>query len=254
MIVYFFIGFLGLCMGSFLSVIVSRLDRKGGILMGRSECPDCHKILAWYDLIPVLSYVLLRGRCRYCSSRISIVYPLFELTSSLVFISYFLVNGLNLGIEDIYYLSLLVLLTSLIFFDALYLILPDKIVIPMALLAILYDIFFRRVELLNLLLSAFLFSLVFAIIYLISKGRAMGFGDVKLALALGLIFGYPVGFFSIIIAVWAAALWGLALVVTGKANLKTALPFGSYLSASAIFFIICGKIIEKIDLINIFSN
>ena len=112
-------------------------------------------------------------------------------------------------------------------------------------MALLYDIFFRFTQLSSLLLSGFLFSLGFAIIYLVSQGRAMGFGDVKLVLAIGLILGYPLGFFSVIMAIWIAALWGVVLMASKRANLKTALPFGSFLSVAAIVFIIFSKSIEE---------
>ncbi len=250
---YIFIGLLGLSLGSFMSVIVFRLDRKEGILTGRSECPKCHKQLAWYDLVPVLSYLILRGKCRYCGSKISIIYPMVELTTAVIMVSYFWVNGFNLGLSGVYYSALIFMLAALIFFDILYLILPDKIVFSLAGLSLLYDIFFRSTELISLLVSGFLFTLAFAIIYIVYNGKAMGFGDVKLALAIGFILGYPMGFFAVVLAIWSAALWGIGMMVLKKATLKTALPFGSFLSATTIFFIIFEKVIhEKIFFYNYF--
>ena len=85
--VFIFILLFGLCVGSFLSVLVSRLDRKSGIISGRSECPKCNERLAWYDLIPVISIILLRFRCRKCKYRIALVYPAIEILTGIVFVA-----------------------------------------------------------------------------------------------------------------------------------------------------------------------
>lgn len=250
---YTYIFVIGLCLGSFLNVVLFRLDRKSGILTGRSECQNCLHRLHWYDLVPLFSYLYLRGNCRYCKTEISIIYPLVEFVTGSAVLAYFLVNGPIFGIYSIHHLLIISLFLLLIFFDALYLILPDKITFSVITAAILFDIIFRKPDLLNLTLSGFLFSLVFAIIYLGSHGRWMGFGDVKLVFAIGLVLGYPLGFFAIISAVWVAAFWGLALVALKKANLKTALPFGSFLSGATIVFIILKDVIlQKINIYQYF--
>ncbi|MDP3696575.1 MAG: prepilin peptidase [Candidatus Taylorbacteria bacterium] len=244
---YILIFLVGLCVGSFLNVLLFRLDRKDGILMGRSECRNCLHQLHWYDLIPLVSYLYLGGNCRYCKAKISIIYPLVELTAGLAVFSYFWVNNPMFGISGTFPIVFIVLFLLLIFFDALYLILPDKIVFTAIGVALVYDIIFRKPDLPNLLLSGFLFSLAFAIIYLVSRGEWMGFGDVKLVFAIGLVLGYPLGLFSVMTAIWIAALWGVVLLLLKKATRKTALPFGSFLSASAIIFIIFQNVItEKI--------
>ena len=246
----FFIAVIGLVFGSFLSVLVTRLDKKEGIVAGRSECPNCYHKLGWYDLAPLFSFIFIGGRCRYCKHSISLFYPTIELTTSLVLVSYFLFNGLVLNISSFYHITLLVLLVSLIFFDYLYLILPDKILVVMGLLALFFSIFYKPNELIHLFIFGFLFALGFAIIYLVSKGGAIGFGDVKLVFIIGLILGYPLGLLAIIFAIWGGALWGLVLMGFGKATRKTALPFGSFLSLSTIIFIIFNNgIQEKIDTI-----
>ena len=187
----------------------------------------------------------LVGKCRYCKSRISPVYPMIELVMALVVTLYFWVNGFIWGQVVVYHLTLLVLLVSLIFFDLLYFILPDKITFSLAGLVLFYDIFFRRLELTTLFLTGFLLALGFGIIYLVSRGRLMGFGDVKLVFVVGLILGYPLGLFTVIMAIWSAALLGLGLILLQRATLKTALPFGSFLSAATIIFIIFGNTIEE---------
>jgi prepilin signal peptidase PulO-like enzyme (type II secretory pathway) len=242
---YIFTFFTGLCVGSFVNVLLFRLDKKSGIINGRSECQKCLKQLNWYDLIPVISFLYLRGKCRYCKSSISIIYPITEFVTASVLTLYFLVNGFYLGWSLIFLLVILILLVSLVFFDVLYLILPDKVVFTLIGVAVFYGLFLRFPELNNLLLSGFLFGLAFAILYIASKGAWMGFGDVKLVLAIGLILGYPLGFFVIIISIWTAALLGIVLIIFNRANLKTALPFGSFLSVMTIIFIIFQDVIYK---------
>lgn len=242
-LIYIYIFIIGLSMGSFINVLIARLDKKGGILTGRSECPNCHTQLSWLDLIPVVSYIFLMGKCRYCKIKISAVYPIIELTTASFILAYFVFNGLSLGIEAYYHVVLISMLISLAFFDYLYYILPDKINFSLILIALVYNILFSQPELINLFTSSFLFAGSFAIIYLVTSGRGMGFGDVKLVLAIGLILGYPLGLFSIILAIWSAAICGIALILFKKANLKTALPLGSFLSVSTLFFIIFERII-----------
>lgn len=207
-------------------------------MTGRSECPECLKQLRWSDLIPLLSYFKLRGKCRYCKKEISYIYPLTEAATAAVVTLYFFINGLDFSFASGFYLIVIIMFVVLTFFDALYFILPDKIVFTAIGAALAYDIAFRKPELYNLLLSGFVFSLVFAIIYLVSRGEWMGFGDVKLVFAIGLVLGYPLGLIAMVVAVWTAALLGIILILLKKATRKTALPFGSFLSASTIIFII----------------
>ena len=253
MLLYFLIFFIGLCFGSFLNVLLFRLDRKKGIVMGRSECTKCLKQLGWYDLIPLISYLKLRGKCRYCQKPISVIYSLTELVTASAVTLYFGANGLYLGPSEIFYVFTLVLMVALIFFDALYLILPDKIVLALGGVAVIYGAVLRNSDFINLLVSGFSFGLAFAILYVVSRWRWMGFGDVKLAFVIGSILGYPLGFFAIIVAIWVAALAGVVLMALKKANLKTALPFGSFMAGSTIIFVIFKNVIEeKISFLNSF--
>lgn len=250
---YLYIFIVGLSVGSFFNVVLLRLDRKDGILTGRSECPKCSRQLKWYDLIPLVSYLYLRGNCRYCKAEISIIYPIVELITGLSFLAYFVINNPVLTVASLFPPMMIGLFLLLGFFDTLYLILPDKIVFSVISLVSAFDLIYRKSELYNLFLSGLLFGLAFGIIYLVSRGEWMGFGDVKLVFAIGLVLGYPFGFFAITAAIWVAALWGIVLILFNKANLKTALPFGSFLSGAVIFFLILKDVIaEKISLYQYF--
>ena len=264
-----FIFLIGLSLGSFLNVVIFRLDKpltfaetnpaghsnayprkvrgkRGGFLTGRSECPKCLKRLKWYDLFPVLSYVFLGGRCRNCKEKISLVYPLAELITAFCFLLFYTVSKPVFGAEDFYYLLIIVSFVALIFFDYLYFLLPDKIILPLTVIAILFDYFFRRPEFTVLLLSALIMGGIFAIIHIASKGVWTGFGDAKLLFLIGLTLRYPLGFLSMTLSVWMAALTGIGLIILGKASRKTALPFGSLLAGVSILIIIFQNEIQKI--------
>ncbi|MDO8658700.1 MAG: prepilin peptidase [Candidatus Levybacteria bacterium] len=239
---------IGLSIGSFLNVLIFRLDKRGGILTGRSECPKCGKQLKWYDLFPVVSYVFLARKCRYCKTDISFVYPLVEFLTGLSFVAIYIsftnqTLSLTMGL---FYVLIISVFISIILFDYLYFLIPDKIILPTITITILFNYFFRQPEFMTLLLSALTLSGIFAIMYLVSKGEWVGLGDAKLLFLIGLVLGYPLGFLSMIFSVWIAALVGIGLMISGRANRKTALPFGSFLAGISILIIIFQNEIQKI--------
>jgi|SRR3989344_973465 len=233
-----FIFIVGLCIGSFLNVVIFRLNRKRGIFTGRSECPRCLKKLRWYDLFPVLSFIVLKRKCRNCKNKISFVYPIIELVTAFCVILFYLVHKPTLDVVNLYYLIIIISFVALIFFDYLYLLIPDKIILPLIIISVLLGYFIRRPEFLGLLLSALIMGSIFVIMYLVSGGKWVGLGDAKLLFLIGLVLGYPLGFLSLIFSVWIAALVGIILIVLGRATRKTALPFGSFLAGISILIII----------------
>lgn len=245
-IIYLFIFLIGLCIGSFLNVIIFRLNKKAGAFTGRSECPKCGKQLKWYDLFPVLSYIFLRRRCRNCKSKISFVYPLTELLTAFFILLFYVFYKPVFGVADFFYLLIIVSFVVLIFFDYLYLLLPDKIILPLIILTILFNYLFRRSEFTSLLLSALVLGGIFAIIHIVSNGKWVGLGDAKLLFLIGLVFGYVLGLWVLMLSVWIAALVGIGLIILGKANRKTALPFGSFLAGVSILIIIFQNEVQKL--------
>ncbi|MDO8496012.1 MAG: prepilin peptidase [bacterium] len=238
-----FIAIIGLVFGSFLSVILFRPDGRG-VLFGRSECRKCLTRLKWYDLFPIFSFLMLKGKCRYCGHKISSMYLVIELVTLSTFVPYCWLNGPCLGIESVYWLGVIFILLALSFFDYLYYILPDRIIGIGFIGAILYGLFpgsggFSEGISTGLALAGF-----FCIIFIVSRGEWMGFGDVKLAGFIGFVLGFPLAVWSILLAIWIGALWGIGLLVTKKANLKTPLPFGTFMSITAILLIIFKKYVE----------
>ena len=173
---------LGLCTGSFLNVVIYRLPRGESITFDRSHCPSCGKQLVWYDLIPVLSYLLLLGRCRSCHTRISIKYPIVELLTGIIFIVLFHHFGATLVFLK--YLFLSALLVAVSFIDLEHYIIPNSLVITGLVGGVVLNLAARDVGVVSALIGIFVTSGFLLLIALISKG---GMGeDIKLAAVTGL--------------------------------------------------------------------
>ena len=220
---------LGLCIGSFLNVLADRLPRGESVLWGRSHCDWCKKTLRWYELIPVVSYIIQRGRCLRCHKPLSIQYPLVELLTAFSFIwiyNQFLHTPSLLPFYYILFSSLLVLFIA----DLKYQILPDSMIVigtigALGILAVSAPLTVLPHHLIAAVGSfAFLYLL-----WALTRGRGMGFGDVKLALLMGMLLGYP----GIIIAFYAAfltgALVGVILILVGRKGWKSKIAFGPFL-------------------------
>ena len=163
-----------------------------------------------------------------------------ELATAGAFVSYSFFNGF-FYLSNFYELAVIFVLLALLFSDYIFYILPDKLIIAGLLMSITYILFFNFSVIANGLITGLALSSFFATLYIISRGVWLGFGDVKLAFLIGFILGYPLGLWSIIISVWAGALWGIGLIIVNRANLKTSLPFGSFMAGVAILFIILKK-------------
>jgi leader peptidase (prepilin peptidase)/N-methyltransferase len=227
----------GLILGSFLSVLVGRWHTKTGIIAGRSECASCKHILAWYDLFPLVSWLVLRGRCRYCRTPISMRYPAMEAVMALTLGFY----AFRYGVPTLWTLTDMVMLFGLValfFFDLRWRILPDLFTLGLSGIALARLIGLRPDLVGNAVATGVLLAAAFGLLYLISRGRWLGLGDVKMALLVGLLFGFPAAVGVTLIAIWAGALLGVYLIATRKANMQTALPFGSFWAAAAIVTVI----------------
>ena len=237
-----FLLFLGLFIGSFLNVLIDRLPNNRSIL-GRSHCEKCHKTLVWYDLIPLLSFIYLRGKCRYCHTKLSYQYPLLELlTGGMFTLTYLftiyqipniilpgLINLQSLIINLIFNLFMVSCFIVIFFADLKYGIIPDKILLAGVFVALPYIFMIYNSEFIIHLLSALGAFLFFLFLYLLTKGRGMGFGDVKLAFLLGLVLGFPAIFYGIYIAFLTGGFVGIILILWKKKKLKSSVPFGPFL-------------------------
>lgn len=234
---FILLGVLGLIIGSFLNVLIYRIPRGEGIVFERSHCTHCLKPLAWYDLVPLLSFLLLRGRCRQCKTSISWRYPLVELLSAFVFVSVY-AHFMLLGWATIA-LTIFALEILLVFFftDFLYYIIPDRIVLfgiftllvfaildKFSLIYLPYDIFSA-----NHFMAAILGFIFVYIPWLISRGRWIGLGDGKLLAFIGLWLGMLGGILVLYGAVFFGLIAGLIVLVSHRGTLKSRLPLGSFI-------------------------
>ncbi len=230
---FFLIFILGLSVGSFINAIIYRLKKKKPISFDRSHCPYCRVSLKWPDLIPIVSFILLSGKCRYCRKKISFQYPLVELMTGLLFLMTFYSFGYSL--ITFYYLTIISLLIIIFVYDLKYYLIPDKIVYPAVIIAFLY-LFFEK-DFISHFLSAILASGFFLLLVLVSKGKWMGLGDVKLAFLMGLILGWPGILIALFISFFSGAVIGLTLIVLGKKKMKSEIPFGPFLAGSTVLVI-----------------
>jgi leader peptidase (prepilin peptidase)/N-methyltransferase len=236
-------GLFGSVIGSFLNVVAWRVPRKESLVSPGSRCPHCGADVKPYDNVPVLSWLLLRGRCRNCGGPISPRYPLVELATALVFAAVVAVRGFDDDLVlELPFVSALIALAAIDFDHKL---LPNRIVYPMAAYGVIATLLVDRPDLVENLIAgagAFLFLLVAVIAY----PRGMGMGDVKLAGAMGLYLGL-----SIIPALLAAFLSGslvgvVILAREGAQGRKKAVPFGVFLALGGIVGVLAGP--ELIDL------
>jgi len=249
---YLIFFFFGLAAGSFLNCIIYRLEIKSSFLRGRSFCPHCKHILSWQDLIPVFSFLILKGKCSYCDKKISWQYPLVELATGILFVlvinnQYPILNFQSL-LFTVYRLLISCFLIIIFIYDLKHYIIPDKVIYPAIVMAIVWlglnSIFFNahpKSYLLNSISSALGAALFFWAIVLVSKGKWMGLGDIKLAFLMGLFLGFP----EILVALFGGfligAIIGLGLVATKKKTLESEVPFAPFLVAGTFIATLWGE-------------
>ncbi|HYF10656.1 MAG TPA: prepilin peptidase [Candidatus Paceibacterota bacterium] len=238
----------GLIIGSFLNVLIIRY-RTGRSLSGRSGCLSCGVRLSPLELVPVVSWLFLRGRCRSCRSPISPQYPLVEMATGLLFLG-------SLALFDVSHPSVLLLgglvsyliassaLVALVAYDIRHQIIPDPFVALFALAALFLHLF-EGASVTPYLLAGAALATPFAALWYFSEGRWMGFGDAKLAFGIGLLLGLAEGLSAIILGFWMGALFGLLLILLGKVGarlslggvpltMKSEVPFAPFLVAGAL--------------------
>jgi prepilin signal peptidase PulO-like enzyme (type II secretory pathway) len=256
---YICVFIFGLIVGSFLNCVIYRLqanEKVGG--MSRSHCVKCGHVLRWYDLIPVLSFLVLKGKCRYCKKPISIQYPLVEIATGLLFVLIFWHwhFGFDLAFGfwalDLFYLLLIACFLIVIFvYDLKHYLILDKVIYPAIILTILYRFIDSLIVShwgLGLVIGVFdfLFAAViaagfFAIIVFGSRGKYMGAGDIKLGFLMGLVLGYPQILTGLFLSFLFGAIIGTGLIIAKKKTLKSQVPFGPFLVTGTFTAMFCGE-------------
>lgn len=240
-ILYIVFFIFGLVVGSFLGVVAYRLPRKLSIVKPSSFCSKCNKKIAFYDNIPVISYIILKGKCRYCKSKIPLSVLLIELVTGILFTANYIFFGLTIStVAGIIFCSVLIVIS---FIDIESGIIPNVIVLPFTLVGLAFSIFSDLSEWwmpLAFSSGAFLFMLI---IHLISP-RGMGMGDIKLSLMIGAFLVrsvVPALFLGFLIG----AIYGVSMIIAKKGRLKQAIPFGPFISLGSIISLFWGNNILK---------
>lgn len=244
-IVGIYVFFLGLIIGSFLNVIIYRLPRKESPAKGGSKCPACDHPIRWYDNVPLLSYLVLRGKCRDCGHMISLRYPLVELLTACLFLAVsikeFSRSSDILTLSSLLllaaYLYLAAVLIAVSFVDADFHIIPNKITYPSFIVGAVLLLAADLSDWPNMLAGiavggGFLFFLYLAAPVLLKK-QGMGFGDVKLAAVLGLFLGWQV-FLAIFLASIIGTIFGVVMISAKKLKWQQHFAFGPCLAAGAL--------------------
>lgn len=243
-------GLFGLLMGSFINVVVLRTHSGKSFITGRSECPKCHKQLAWYELIPLLSFALQRGTCRGCGKRISVQYPLVELITGLLFAGLYVFWGVNSTLA-VFSLIIWLLVTGLLVASAVYdwrwMLLPDAFMLPAIFISALYVLvlatYFGQNVLLARGLGALVFAGFFAALWGFSKGKWLGDGDIRLALVMGLMLNTSQLITAVFFSFNIAALASIVLIATKRKTRKDVIPLGPFLIIGTFIGLFVGQVL-----------
>jgi len=246
----------GLAVGSFLNVCIYRLPLRKSIVFPPSHCPKCGKRIKVYDNIPVLSYILLRGKCRFCKEQISLIYPAVELLSGLIFLSLFFWYGLNWE-----FASRLFLFTGLMvifFIDLKHQLIPDVITLPGIAAGLIFSLLSKSPSfvdsVIGLISGGGLFYLVALAGDKIFKKESMGGGDIKLAAMLGAFLGWQKILLVFFLASFLGALVGIIfLILSPKLRANRLIPFGPFLAIATVICIFFGNRLVQLYL-NLFYH
>lgn len=283
--IYFLLILLGLGVGSFLNVITFRYREDSWILgghaiLGRSRCSHCRKVLKWYELLPLLSFVFQRGKCRLCRKRISSQYPLIELLTAFIFVIipyyfffssniFFLSLSLNwLIIFSIVWILVFTGLLALAVIDYREYLIPNEIIIYLVAFSVIWTLILtfigdtdfsgsflqtysnifglRNNALLNHVFSGILGALLVVLVFLVTKGKAIGFGDVKLFGALGLLFGWPDVILIFFLSFIVGAIFSIPLLIRGTKGMKDFVPFAPFIVIASFLVFYLGNDIMKV--------
>ncbi|HAN09300.1 MAG TPA: prepilin peptidase [Clostridiales bacterium] len=233
----------GLAIGSFLNVCIYRIPRQESIVSGSSHCTSCNEKIRWYDMIPVLSYILLKGKCRKCGARISIKYPIVEILNAVLYVCLFYKYQIS---NDFYIFAITTSIFIVIaMIDYEHQIIPNRLIVLFLLMAILYRMnWFIKLDNNYLVLSdgiiaAFAAFVVFFLLMTFSGG-GMGGGDVKLIFPVGLMFGVEQIAYVVLVSSVLASIFAIILIIAKKANRKTPIPFGTFLAMGVYIMILVG--------------
>jgi leader peptidase (prepilin peptidase)/N-methyltransferase len=258
---------LGCCIGSFLNVCIWRMPRGESVVTAPSHCPHCNHDIAWYENLPLVSWLVLRGKCSACRSPITFRYFFVELLTGILFFALFykvIDNSQPLGIFPVY-LGMAMLIITTVFIDYEHCIIPDKTTYPAMVLGIAAALIFPETwhaphwttagiaAVLSMIISGTFMALFAMIGKMVFKVEVLGWGDVKYIAAVGACLGIPCAFATLLFGSIAGALTGIGMVILRRGSLKTAIPFGPYLATGTLLWMFFGEWLTNLYL-QLFSH
>jgi len=232
------VGLFGLALGSFLNVVIARVPVGRSLVRPGSACPGCSAPLTWYDNIPVLSFMLLRGRCRSCGMRISWRYPIVEtITAAVLVVAY---AAFGPSVNFLVACVLLPVLVALTAIDLDHQMIPDAITLPGIVVGLVINVVGRRISWLDCAIGILLGGGLFLVIILVSRG-GMGGGDLKLGAMLGAFLGWQALLVALFVAIVLGGAIGAVLLATGRRGRKDPIPFGPFLAAGGAMALFWGE-------------
>jgi leader peptidase (prepilin peptidase)/N-methyltransferase len=235
------VSLLGLSLGSFINACAYRIPRGISVVSPRSFCPGCQTTLRWHEIIPVVSFLVERARCRNCSSRISLIYPVGEILTGALVLLLFLKHGVSLEFVTSTTFALLMVLVAVI--DWRHLIIPNKIVVSGLILGLLLKTLpLNTGELVESAVASLVAGAVTLSVLLLGnwifRKETMGMGDVKLCFLIGFYLGLQGFLVSLWLAAFSGAIFGTARIIVGKFSVENRIPFGSLLAGASILYLL----------------
>lgn len=236
----FFVLLYGLIIGSFLNVCIYRIPRNESISFPPSHCTNCKNRIKWYDLIPIISYIFLKGKCRYCKEKISIRYPLIELITGAIFLALYIEYGLNIYFFKFALLSCFLIVIGMIDLDTSDVYLKTTALgIAVGILFLIYE-YFMHYSILTYIYGGLLGGGIIAAIILITKG-GMGWGDFEICLMSGLFLGFKLTIVMLFFSFVLGGVIGIILMILKVKSRKDYIPFGPFISIASLLTVLCGE-------------
>ena len=240
---YMLIFILGLIVGSFSNVCIYRIPKNESIIYPASHCLKCRTTIKPVDNIPLLSYVLLKGRCRNCGSKISIQYPIVELLTGIIYLIIYLIYGLS--IQSLIYIILSSALIIIAFIDLNEMIVPDVISLPGIGVGLILSFFVPYIKFINSVSGVVVGGGIILIIALVGsmifKKEAMGGGDIKLAAMIGAFLGWRYTIISLFLGFFLGALAGIFLILSKIKSREDMVPFGPFIALGSLITLLWGE-------------
>jgi leader peptidase (prepilin peptidase) / N-methyltransferase len=232
---------LGLIVGSFLNVCIYRLPRGQSVNWPGSRCTSCLRAIAWYENVPVVSWLALRGRCRNCGERIAVMYPIVELITAGLFVAGYLIYGWTpLLAVRLAFASAMVVLFAI---DLQHHILPNVITVPGIVIGFVLSLFLPpgwQSSLIGLIAGGGVLFAIAEAYYRLRGIEGLGMGDVKMLSMIGAFLGWKLVLVTLVLASFAGSVIGLAVIASGRGGMKAALPFGTFLAVGALTAAVVG--------------